>query len=232
MYNCYAIDDEEYALEKISAYIDTHKDLVLLKTFNDPIKAFSYISENNNVDIIFMDIEMPEMNGIELAKRIRHKASKLVFSSAHSKYGYDAYKVDGNNFLLKPYSFADFEMVVDKLFSSNQFPHLNKEQAIILKDKHRFQHIKLKNADIFSIESKLHAIKISTSNGIIESNLGLTEIKQMLSSHPEFVQVHKSFIISTNHISAVERNQIRMMDNTLIPIGKKYKKSFDDLFFV
>jgi two-component system LytT family response regulator len=222
MFTCYVIEDEDHALEKILGYISQHENLQLVNSFKDPLKALSYILIDEVVDIIFMDIEMPEMNGIELAKRIRHKTKKLVISSGHSKYGYNAFEVEADAFLLKPYSFTKFEATINKLLLKEE--QVQKiEDFIFVKYKDKPERVKIKIDEIMVIEAKLHSVKIDTISSSIETNIGFSEIKYLLSNHLNLLQVHRSFIIFLKHISSIERNRIKMTDNRFIPIGKKYR---------
>jgi two-component system LytT family response regulator len=222
MFTCYVIEAEDHALEKILGYISQHENLQLVNSFKDPLKALSYILIDEVVDIIFMDIEMPEMNGIELAKRIRHKTKKLVISSGHSKYGYNAFEVEADAFLLKPYSFTKFEATINKLLLKEE--QVQKiEDFIFVKYKDKPERVKIKIDEIMVIEAKLHSVKIDTISSSIETNIGFSEIKYLLSNHLNLLQVHRSFIIFLKHISSIERNRIKMTDNRFIPIGKKYR---------
>jgi len=225
MYRCYAIDDESYAIEKISEFIIQHKDLSLVKSFVKPLDALSYISSNDAVDVIFLDVEMGDMDGIEMAKRIRHKTKKLIFCTGHSRYGYDAFEVDANGFLLKPYSYSKFEATVNKLFEGK--PSTTGLDVIFVKNKFSSERIKVVVNEIVAIEAQLHSIKIYTVMSTFEIFMGLTEFRAMISENVDVLQVHRSFIISLGYIISVERNRIKMKGGILVPIGSKFRGDID-----
>jgi len=222
MYKCYAVDDEGYAVEKISDYISQYSNLTLLRSFTSPLSALTDILNRDAVDIIFLDIDMPEMSGLELAKRVRHKTKKLVFISGHSKFDYEAFEADANGYLLKPYSFPKFQALLDKLFDVKDSV-IEKNDYILVKRRDSSLHVKLKIDEIISIEASLHSILIVTLNGQVEVGMSLTGAKAILSGHTQFLQVHRSFIISLNHISGIGSNNLKMIDNSLVPIGKSYR---------
>jgi len=225
MYKCYAIDDESYAIDKISEFIIQYKDLRLVKSFVKPLEALTYISSNDAVDVIFLDVEMRDMDGIELAKRIRHKTKKLIFCTGHSKYGYDAFEVDANGFLLKPYSYPKFEATVNKLFEGQS--STKGLDVIFVKSKFSSERIRVVVHEIIAIEAQLHSIKIYTLMSTFEIFMGLIEFKAMISEHADVLQVHRSFIISLGYVLSVERNRIKMKGGLLVPIGSKFRGDTD-----
>ena len=230
MYKCYAVDDEGYAVEKISDYISQYSGLTLLRSFTSPLSALKDILSRDAVDIIFLDIDMSEMSGLELAKRVRHKTRKLVFISGHSKFGYEAFQADANGYLLKPYSFAKFQVLLDKLFDVKDSA-IDTNNYILVKRRDCSLHVKLKIDEIVSIEASLHSILIVTLNGQIEVGMSLKEAKALLTSRMQFIQVHRSFIISLNHISGIDRNNLKMIGNSLVPIGKSYRDAVREIVF-
>lgn len=183
MYNCYAIDDDEYSLVSISNYIQQHPSLTLIKAFNNSLEALDYINAHERVDLAILDIEMPEMNGIDLAKLISEKVSRKIFATSFTEYAYQAFEIQADAYLLKPFNRAKFNHTIERLFPSSE---KIKNEAIL--DKPTFFFIKntkgsrkLKKIyinNIISIEAQLHSIKIYLETGPIETNLSLLEINK------------------------------------------------------
>jgi len=225
MYTCLAIDDESSAIEIITDYVATQPQLKLLKSYSIIEIALKEINNlKKPVDVIFLDIEMPTMNGLELAKLIKHKTNKLVFTTAHSAYAINAYELEADAFLLKPFSQTKFDQIVKKLFStqiSAQTPHA--ENFILLKSaEQRNRFIKIKLDKIYAVEAQERAIKIHLEHETIYSNSSFAEALALLPSEKGFSQVHRSFIIADNQIKTLERSFIILNNDIRITIGRKY----------
>src|SRR5437879_7663087 len=119
LYKCIIIDDESYAIDRLKDYISSIPNLLLIKSYTNPLEALIALASSEVVDIIFLDINMPQITGIELSKEIRQKTRKLVFTTAHTQYGYEAFEVDADAYLLKPYTLSKFASTVAKLFPRN-----------------------------------------------------------------------------------------------------------------
>lgn len=229
MFTCYAIDDEPSALEILKDYIGIKPNLSLLKTFNNPIIALNYIIKNEAVDVIFLDVEMPEMSGIELAKLIRHKARKIVFVTAHTQYAYNAIELE-TDFLLKPCPFAKFNTVIDKIFSTSPIMTKSSSESFLIKepgDRTKKHYIKF--IDVIFLESQLRHTNIQTIKGKIISDQPLAKIKELISEEQRFLQVHRSFIISTDYIKVLGHESIVLENGFIIPVGRNYRNLFSKL---
>lgn len=229
MYRCIAIDDEEYALSGLEEYINTFPGLELIHTFTDPVQALKEISVGQKVDIVFMDVNMPLISGIELSKALRNKTDKLVFTTSDSKYAFDAFEVQAEAFLLKPYTFAKFAQTVNKLFPSQPVSteelSSNDDDFFFVKNKEdNLKLVKVKYDDIIAIESIQNYIRIYTPLKKIVAYLSLTEITNYLKSMPQFVQVQRSFIVSKPYIESVEGNTITLNNDLQITVGEHYKE--------
>jgi len=227
-YTCIAIDDELSSLENLKNYIELHPNLRLLHSFSDSTEAFKFITSNDIVDLIFIDVEMPKISGLELASAIRHKIKKLIFTTGHTKYGYQAFELEANAFLLKPYTFMKFSHTIQKIFQE-QNDELNTEKITesSFYVKHKNNLLKIYFDDVIAFESKLHDVTILTKNQNIVVHWSLAEIKRLLPE--EFIQVHRSFIISEKHIQNIEGNNIRLNNNLSINIGRNYKEHFENI---
>jgi DNA-binding LytR/AlgR family response regulator len=137
MYRCIIIDDEQHAIEGLKKYIDSVPELTLIQSYTDPLLALKAITEGDAVDLILLDVDMPKITGIELSKVIRNKTNKLIFTTAHTKYAYDAFEADADAYLLKPYTLGKFVITINKLFPAKQQTDtsLEKEDFFFVKSK-------------------------------------------------------------------------------------------------
>jgi two-component system LytT family response regulator len=230
---CIVIDDDIHAVSGIKTYINNITNIQLIHSYTDPIQALNEITAGDNVDIVFMDVDMPMISGIELSKAIRHKTDKLIFTTSHSKYAYEAFEMYASAYLLKPYTFARFAETINRLF-----PHTPSVQNVTVKqdDDYFFVRnkseknnlIKVRYTDIVAIESLQNYVRIFTLNETIVSYIALSEIKIILKGFPNFAQAHRSFIIAKNYIEKVEGNTLKMINDLKINIGNSYRDSIQD----
>lgn len=236
-YTCIIIDDEAHAIEGLENYIATMPDFEILKTYTDSVKALKEIKTGPDVDIIFLDVDMPTINGIDLAKEIRGSTDKLVFTTGHTEHAYEAFEVQANAYLLKPYSLGKFVIAINKLFPTQEgmdhaFQSVEVEKNddfFFVKSKiEKIKLVKIRFDDVISVESKLNYILITTLKDKFLTYITLGEIAKTLLIHPQFIQVHRSYIINYNHIESIEGNMIKMIDVQTINIGEHYRKAFND----
>lgn len=223
MYTCLAIDDELSALEIITDYVAAQPQLKLLKSYSIAETALKEIENlKKPVDIIFLDIEMPVLNGIELAKLIKHKTRKLVFVTANAAYAIDSYELEADAFLLKPFSQAKFEQTVKRLFSSPTQEDKIEDFILLKSAEQRNRFIKIKLDKIFAIEAQQRDIKVHLEQETILSNSSFADALILLSPEKDFSQVHRSFIIAENQVKTLERSYIILNNGIRISIGRKY----------
>ena len=224
---CIAIDDEPRALRLIESYCNQVSSVKLLGAFNNPIEAFNYL-KHNIPDVIFIDIRMPDITGIQLVKSLEKKPN-IIFTTAYSEYAVESYELEALDYLLKPFDFDRFKQAIDKVFkqknrekSSNT--EKSKEETIHVMIEYKKVPIKLK--DILYIESMDNYIKIYT---IYTCHIVLRSLKSIYEELPQdkFMQVHKSFVVSLSKIDFYKRNQIFIQKKT-IPIGRVYIKQFKE----
>jgi DNA-binding LytR/AlgR family response regulator len=228
-HTCIIIDDEQYSIEWLSKYVEALPNLVLLKSYTDPLEALFELSDDIPVDLVLLDIKMPLISGIDLSRKIRTKTHKLVFSTAYKRYGYEAYEAEADGYLLKPYTLSKFASTIDKLFSK---PILH--QPIPLPDDYffaknvddNFKLVKIRYIDIVAVESKQNYIMIHTERNKILTHMTLTEISRSLQKFPLFAQFQRSFIISKHHIDYVYGNTLKMTNGLEITVGEFYRKDF------
>jgi len=225
MYTCIAIDDEFSALEIITDYIAAQPELKLLKSYTTVDIALKEIENlKKPVDIIFLDIEMPNMNGLELAKLIRHQAHKLVFTTAHADYAIHSYELEADAFLLKPFSYTKFDQTIKKLFSGHAKAQVEKANDFILlkSTEQRNRFIKIKLDKIYAVEAQERLVKIHLEKDTVFSRSSFSDVLALLPSGMDFSQIHRSFVIAENQIATLERSYVILNNGLRISIGRKF----------
>ncbi|WP_231459675.1 MULTISPECIES: LytTR family DNA-binding domain-containing protein [unclassified Pedobacter] len=227
--NCIAIDDDPSSLENLNSCLIKIPDLQLIKSFTDPLQALTDISSAETVDIIFMDIEMPVLSGIELASLIRKKTKHLIFTTAHSKYALDAFNVAADGYLLKPYSCIHFSEAINNLY-----PNENPLSDEILGDsffvqlrENSLDTVEIAFNDLVIFEQINDMVYFKTINdNYMSFSLSFNKIAEMLRKHPAFIQINTSTIISKQHIKSFLGDQIVLTGGLATSLANKYKDSF------
>jgi DNA-binding LytR/AlgR family response regulator len=226
--NCVIIDDEKHAVDLLADYIDAMPSLNLVKYFTDPLKALMDITIEDNIDILFMDVDMPGMTGLDLSLAIRYKTKYLVFTTAHSKYAIDAFGVQANEYLLKPISMPKFALMINRLLKSElQLKREDKsEDFFFIKTDQIQKYVKVNFKDLVAVEGLNNYVKIHTVADIYVVYLTMKELELKLEGNSTFIRVQRSFIISTDHINKVEGATITLNHKLEVPLGTTYKKQF------
>ena len=222
--NCAIIDDEPLAVDLLSSYVEKTSFLNLTGGYNSAIAAIKDL-KSNPVDLIFLDIQMPELSGIEFAK-ILPRSTKIVFTTAFSKYAAEGYDVDALYYLLKPISYEDFLKAANKAlkwFEERERPEsYRSDRFVFVKSDYKLQ--KIAFDDILYIEGVKDYVRITMANGDkIMSLMNLKKLEDRLPS-PEFMRIHRSYIVHMNKIEVVDRLRV-VFGNTYIPISDSYKDS-------
>ncbi|GGH03552.1 LytR/AlgR family response regulator transcription factor [Pedobacter zeae] len=235
MYTCIIIDDEPHALEGLKSYIEKVPELVLVKEFTSSIDALRNIPKMEPIDLVFLDIDMPDVSGLELAKLLKKHIRKLIFTTAHSKYGYEAFEIKASDYLLKPYSLSKFLSAVQDLFPSVDFKeyrtenqHIEENFFFVKSKSHNLKLVKIRFEDIILVESKLNYVDIFTTDKCVTTYMSLTEISKRLSPERGFLKFQRSFIINKTHIDSVDGNEVLMDNGKKITVGHYYRKEFND----
>jgi DNA-binding LytR/AlgR family response regulator len=223
--SCVAIDDEPIALEVLEEYISKTPSLELLKTFTEGFKAIDFIKENK-VQLIFLDIQMPQITGIQLLKSLPDPPL-VIFTTAYSNYAIEGFNLNAIDFLLKPFEYDRFLKAVNKAseyisYRDRAAEAVNSSGFIFVKSD--YQIIKIDLSDISMIEGMDDYVKIFTSKKMILSNMTMKDILSRLPS-PDFQRVHRSFIVSLKHIESVRNKRIKIGEK-FIPVGDSFADSF------
>ena len=228
IYNCIVVDDEMHCIDTLKQYISKIPYLNLLKEYSNSLDAAREIfKEKEQIDLLFLDIDMPKLSGLELAALIRKKVDKLIFVTGHSKYSLEAYDVLCNQYLLKPFSFNGFNNTVNKLIEVPVLKRVaQRKDFIFIKDSKNSQYVKVKLSEIICIKALEHYIIISAGTVNYTHHITLREAERLLLVNEGFIRIHKSYIISKEHIIAVKGNIILMSNNLTLEIGNTYKQEF------
>jgi two-component system, LytTR family, response regulator len=234
--NCIAIDDEPLALDIITEYCHKVPFLNLLESFNNPVDSIQYLM-NNQVDLLFLDIQMDQLTGIQLLNVLKAKPM-VIFTTAYDSFALQGYELDAIDYLLKPISFERFLKAVDKVYDKLQMQQHHKNepaehaQPIAAKDdyifiKTEFRYEKVDFNDILYIEGKGDYLCIVTTKKKIMTLQGFKKMEESL-PHNNFCRVHKSYIIAIDKIESIERSRIKIKDQ-LIPVSDSYKECFQNI---
>lgn len=220
MINCIIIEDEPLAVKKLVNYIEKLPTLNLSATFSSAISAIEFL-KTNSVDLIFLDIEMKELTGIQLLESI-HIKSKVIITTAYDKYAIKGFDLQVSDYLLKPISFERFVKACDKATQDlNQ--HLNITHCkIFIKTEYRLEGVD--TSEILYIEGMGDYRRIVTLQKRI---MTLQTFKELMALLPmeKFCRVHNSFVVSLEKIEKIERNRLTINEK-LIPISDSYVKEF------
>lgn len=225
-----AIDDEPLALRLVNDYIGKTPFLELVGAFDNPLDAIDFLS-TQTVDLVFVDIQMPDLTGIEFVRSLEN-APKIIFTTAYEKYALEGYKLSAIDYLLKPFSYEEFLKAAQKARKQTEL-EANVSQSIeansdflFLKSEYKIRRINFN--DILYIEGLKDYIKVYTV-GEDKPLLSLNSIKSLEQKLPEdrFMRVHRSFIVNLNRIETIERSRI-IFGKTYIPVSDQYKDKFQE----
>lgn len=222
--NCMIIDDEPLAADLLSSYAQTTPFLNLIGSFNSAVSAIRQIRENR-IDLLFLDIQMPELSGIEFAKIIQPQ-TKIIFTSAFSQYAVDGYKVNALDYLLKPISYEDFVKAADKALEyfqkEKKARQARTDRFIFVKSEYKLVRVRLD--DILFIEGLKDYVKIYLEGDKkpIMSLMNMKKIEEFLPS-PKFMRTHRSYIVNMDKIEMVDRFRLAFGEQ-LLPISDTYKE--------
>jgi DNA-binding LytR/AlgR family response regulator len=231
---CVIVEDEPLARHLLEQYISKTPVLELLKSISNPLEALDFL-RNNEIDILFLDVQMPEITGITLLKILKKKPI-VILTTAYSEYAIEGYELDVTDYLLKPITFERFLKAVEKATQrfnqpkSEQLPLAN-EQEIATSAAHPFlfvkdgtKLIKVKLNEILYVEGLKDYVILHTPTRKITTLQRLKTLEEMLPAN-QFIRVHNSYIIAAEWIDAVDKEKIHI-GKALIPISDTYRKAF------
>lgn len=232
--NCIAIDDEPLALDIIREYCSKVSFLNLLKTFDNAVESIDYI-RSEKIDLIFLDIQMEELTGIQLLNALKTRPY-VIFTTAYERYAIQGFELDVVDYMLKPISFERFIKGVNKVFDRMQLdltspkqetPKATKEEPTFFFVKTETRMERIENGDVLYVEGMGDYWRIVTKNRRIMTLMNAKKLEEVL-REPQFCRVHKSYFIALDKIESIERNRIKIADQ-YIPVSETYHKAFFDL---
>ena len=224
---CAIVDDEPLALSLLESYVQKTPFLTLEGKYSNVIQAMKELT-GKELDLIFLDIQMPELTGLEFSK-ILPKRTRVVFTTAFNQYAVDGYRVNALDYLLKPISYVDFLEAANRAlqwFEMLQKPNGDEMKSIFVKSEYKLIQIELD--DILYIEGLKDYVKIYTEKNPrpILSLMNMKAVEQLLPPSL-FIRVHRSYIVQKNKITVIDHGRI-VFGKTYIPISDTYKQAFQD----
>ncbi len=224
---CIIIDDEPPAIRLLEKYVAKVPFLEVKNTYTNPLEALIEI-EKGTIDVVFLDIQMPEITGIQLSKIISNKTN-IIFTTAYAQFAIESYDIAAVDYLLKPFDFDRFYKAVLKVYKKNT----NSNQKTIYNTENNYFFLKTDGKNKFSkvfldeilfIEGLKNYVSVYLKN---ERIITYNTLKSLISSLPDdnFIQIHKSYIISIKAIDKIENDSLWIQKKEL-PIGNTYRKSF------
>lgn len=228
---CVIIDDEPLAIKVIETHLKSFDHVEVTATFNNPLKAYRVL-EQEKIDVIFLDINMPQMSGFSFIENLSYKPL-IVITTAYREYAVKSFELNVLDYLVKPIPFNRFLKTINKVYQQ-KYLNLSTNDSSLLQEPHIFlkvnkKLIKVNLNDIFYVESLKDYIKVITKVGDYVVHKSLTAITEEL-PQSNFIRVHRSYTISINKIVALEGNTIEISTRK-IPIGRNYLKLTKERIF-
>lgn len=227
-FECYIVDDEPIAIEILAAYIQRLDGFSVKGAFTNPVKAFEALQQSP-ADLLFLDIQMPELTGLELLRSLRRRP-EVILTTAYREFALDGFELDAVDYLLKPVAFDRFLKAIDKFLARNgkktpeAHPPAPEEQPHLFVRADR-KNVKIYLHDILYLESLKDYVRIVTSSGKVLTKDTMTHFEETLP--PErFLRVHRSFLVAKDKISAFSADGLEIGKIT-VPVGRLYKMNVE-----
>jgi len=228
--SCVIVDDEPMALNLVESYVEKTPFLVLKKKCSSALEAMEFI-KNEPVDLLFLDIQMPDLTGLEFSKMIP-KETRIIFTTAFDQYALEGFKVEALDYLLKPFDYAEFLVAANKantwfeLVKNGSKQNILSEEKEFLFVKSEYKQLRIKLSDVLYFEGLKDYIKIWLKDNP-KPILTLMSLKSLEEELPatQFMRVHRSFIVSLKNIEVIERSQI-IINQQRITVSENYKPKF------
>ena len=232
MLKCIAVDDEPLALDLVCAFINQTPFLELAGRYGSGIEALGGLHERaGHIDLVFLDIQMQELTGLELARGLGPDGPRIVFTTAFSQYAIEGYRVDALDYLVKPFNYEEFLRAATKARTYVERAHASTEVASAAAEDHIFlkaeyQLVRVALDDILYVEGLKDYVKVHLKS-TPKALLSLMSLKSMEDKLParRFLRIHRSFIVALDKIEAVRRLTVQIGSLT-IPVGDQYKDAF------
>lgn len=238
--NCIVIDDERLAREYIKEYISKVPQLELIGEFNSPLKALELI-KSGSVDLIFLDIQMPDITGIDFLKSISHPP-EVIFTTAYQEFAIEGFNLNAADYLLKPFAFDRFFQAVNKVIdkleqirktegaadASSKIHNMMEDEYLTIRADRKLY--KINHNSIRYIEGQKAYVTFHTDKKRITALASMKDLEDSLPAK-KFIRIHKSFIVAIKEIIALDGNLVDL-ESIKLPIGKTYRNAVHDIFGV
>ncbi len=230
---CLIVDDEPLALDLIESYVKRTPFLELVGRCSSPFEAMEVL-DTQKVDLMFLDIQMPELNGLEFSRTLSNSDVRIVFTTAFEQYALDGFKVDALDYLLKPFNYEEFLKAANK--AKDWFALVDKGQQVSAGDNNDFifvksgyKLVKIKINDILYFEGVKDYVKIHLQSQPTKPIMSLMSLKSLEEqmSEKKFMRIHRSFIVNLDSIEAIERGQV-LINKVSITVADNYKDRFNE----
>lgn len=219
---CIIIDDEPIAIRVLERHLQAFPEMEVRATFNSATKALSFLRQYS-VDLIFSDIEMPLMNGLEFLKALKHQPS-VIFTTAYRNYAVEAYDMDVVDYLMKPISLERLGRAINRFYermcNNAELVDETKDTIINVKVDKKIQ--RLRTEDITYVESLGDYIIIHHQNEKLISRERISMMEEQLAAHG-FVRIHRQYLVALSKVNSITGNMLSI-DNQLLPVGRTYRK--------
>ena len=246
MIKCVTIDDEPLALKQLNKYVSQVSFLELAGSFTNSIEASAFVS-SEPVDLIFVDINMPDLNGLDFVRSLVGQ-KMVVFTTAYSEYAIESYKLNAVDYLLKPISFLDFLRAANKCKHHHELLQtaaaqpavvaateqeaddeadltVENREYISVKSDHKVMLVKI--SDIDYVESESEYLRLYLNSGeVVTTLLRLKNIEPILTAG-DFMRIHRSYIVNLKHIKAIAKGRVFLSDDVSLPVGDNYRETFN-----
>jgi two-component system LytT family response regulator len=231
MLRCIIVDDESGAIEILTRYVDRTPELELIRSFRDSIEALTFLA-GNEVDLVFLDIDMPNLDGVQLSELIRNKDIQVIFCTAYSEYAVESYEKEAIDYLLKPIAYERFLKAAKKALKARS-AGVKPDPTGISGKKRRTSKLFIKSGprlhqvdvgELLYLEKKEHYVIFHTAGGQILSRMNMNDLMSTLPPG-NFIRVHRSFVVAIDKINTIEKQMV-MIRGRKIPIGDSYRDDF------
>ena len=228
MLSCVIVDDESGALEILTQYIHRTPQLKLIESFRDSLEALTFLARHD-ADLIFLDIDMPNLDGMQLAELLHNKNMQVIFCTAYSEYAVESYEKEAVDYLLKPIAYERFLKAVDKALNTHmknsrgEKPGIPQEKDhLFIKSGPRIHQVNIN--ELLYLEKQGHYIVFHTSKEQLLSRMNMTDLLQTLPDG-NFIRIHRSYVIALDKIETIEKHAV-VIQGKRIPIGDSFREEF------
>jgi DNA-binding LytR/AlgR family response regulator len=226
--NCVIIDDDRSAIRLLTDHIEEFPNLKIAKTFTKPIEALTELSQDKDVDLIFLDIDMPGLSGIKLAENLQDRAPNIIFTTAHDRYALQAFDVRAKDFLLKPIELETFAKVVNRVLKEcfvKKIKDFTYDDLAFFRPGQRGIINRIDTTSITYIKGAGNYVDIFTEEEHFTIYMTINELSAMLTLNNQFFRVHKSYLINGSYVTRIVGNVVYLGKHP-VPMSSPYKAKF------